>query len=264
MGDPSCDCERWYYAWRLDLVRRLARSRVAIDPGTEIPAEGLLGSARRPRREPHIYSDQEVADLLRHAMRLRPSRKLRPHTYTVLFGLLACTGLRVSEALALSRSDVDFETDMLVIRAGKFKRTRLVPLDGTAVRALRDYAERRDRQIASRESSTFFVDARGIPLTYSAVLATFTLMRRRIGWQAGRNGRLPRIHDLRHTAVVRRLLRWYEEGEDIDRKIAALSTYLGHAKVTDTYWYISAVPELLAVAAARFESASRIVSGGDR
>lgn len=197
-------------------------------------------------------------------MRLGPPSDLRPHTYTVLFGLLACTGLRVSEALALSRSDVDLETGMLVIRAGKFHRARLVPLDGTAVRVLRDYAERRDRRIASRQTSAFFVDVRGIPLTYRAVLATFTLIRRRIGWPAGRSGRLPRIHDLRHTAVVRRLLRWYEAGEDIDRKIAALSTYLGHAKVTYTYWYISAVPQLLAAASARFESASQIISGSGR
>ncbi len=252
------DCARWYYAWRLDLVRRLARSRVGMDPGTEVPPEGLLGSVRCPRREPHIYSDTELSDLLRHAARLGLPGGLRRHTYATLFGLLACTGMRVSEALALRRDDVDLSAATLVVRAGKFYRTRLVPLDATAVRPLREYSERRDSRVGARPASAFFVDEGGVALTYRATLATFTRMRQRLGWRPGRGGRLPRIHDLRHTAVVKRLLRWYEQGEDIDRKMPALSTYLGHAKVTYTYWYISAVPSLLAAAAARFEDAARL------
>jgi integrase len=246
------DASRLYHARRLDLVRRLARHLAAFEPATEIPLEGLLGPSYG-RREPHIYSEDEIAALLSMTTRLGPLGGLRPHTYTTLFGLLACTGLRISEALALSRRDVDLDAGIISIAAGKFHRSRLVPVHPTTVQALRAYSDRRDRYHRHPRSATFFVSEFGTSLKYPKVLATFVDLRRRLGWTTGRGARPPRIHDLRHTLVVRRILRWYQEGVDIDSKIASLSTYLGHVRVADTYWYLTAVPELLAVCAARFE-----------
>lgn len=246
------EASRIYHARRLDEVRRLARYRVVFEPMTEIPPEGLLGPSYR-RREPHIYSDTEITALLGMAAQLGPLGGLRPHTYTTLFGLLACTGIRISEALALTRPQVDVDAGILTIAKGKFRRARLVPVHPTTTQALRAYSDRRDQYQDPPRSATFFVSEFGTSLKYARVLATFADLRRRLCWTVGRGARPPRIHDLRHTLVVRRILRWYQEGADIDRKIAALSTYLGHAKVSNTYWYLTAVPELLAVCAARFE-----------
>lgn len=257
--------DRLYHARRLDMVRRLARYRVLLDPRTEIPLEGLLGPSYR-RRQPHIYSDEEVAALLRAAAELGPARGLRPHTYATLFGLLDSTGLRVSEALALARHHVDLEAGIITVAAGKFHRSRLVPLHSSAVQALRAYADRRDRHRYRQAvcSDAFFLNEFGTSLKYHKVLLTFIDLRDQLAWKTGRSGRPPRIHDLRHRFAVRRLLRWYEEGVAIDRKIASLSTYLGHVKVSDTYWYLTAVPELLAVPAARFEQAVACEQRGDR
>lgn len=243
---------RLYHARRLDIVRRLARHLAVFDTATEIPPEGLLGPSYR-RRTPHIYSDTEIATLLQAAAHLEPAKGLRPVTYKTLFGLLACAGLRISEALHLSRQHVDLETGIVTVIAAKLGRSRLVPLDQTATAALRAYAERRDQRHPSPRSDTFFVTEHGTSLKYGEVNKTFVKLRRQLGWTTGRGERPPRIHDMRHAFVVRRLLRWYEEGADIDRKIGSLSTYLGHVKVSNTYWYLTAVPELLAVGAARFE-----------
>ena len=257
------DARRLYHARRLDAVRRLARHLAVFEPATEIPPKGLLGPSYG-RREPHIYSEDEVAELLSMAARLGPLGGLRPHTYTTLFGLLACAGLRISEALALSRRDVDLDAGIISIAAGKFHRSRLVPVHPTTVQALRAYSDHRDRYHRNPRSATFFVSEFGTSLKYPKVLATFADLRRRLGWTAGRGARPPRIHDLRHTLVVRRILSWYQEGVDIDRKIASLSTYLGHVKVTSTYWYLTAVPELLAVCAARFEQFANHTDPGGR
>ncbi len=243
---------RLYHARRLDVVRRLARYRAVFEPLTEIPPEGLLGPSYR-RREPHIYSDDEIAELLEMTTRLGPLGGLRPHTYSTLFGLLACTGLRISEALALTRPHVDLDAGIVAVAEGKFRRSRLVPVHPTTLQALRAYSGLRDQYHHNPRSAAFFLTEFGTSLKYPKVLKTFSELRRQLGWTAGRGARPPRIHDLRHTLVVRRLLSWYQEGSDIDRKIASLSTYLGHVKVSSTYWYLTAVPELLAVCAARFE-----------
>jgi integrase len=241
-----------YHARRLDIVRRFARYQAALDPSTEIPPEGLLGpSYRRP--VPHIYSDGEIVELLEVAADLGPAAGLRPHTYTTLLGLLASTGLRISEALGLDRHDVDLDSQLITVAAGKFHKSRLVPIDATAVPALRAYRDRRDRYKRPPRTTRFFVSEYGTSLKYSKVITTFVKLRRQLGWTIGRGGCLPRLHDLRHTFVVRRVLRWYEAGDDVDLRMASLSTYLGHAKVSDTYWYLTAVPELLAIPAARFE-----------
>lgn len=247
---PNSD--RLYHARRLDMVRRLARHLALFEPATEIPPEGMLGPSYR-RRDAHIYSPNELAALFRATLQLGPTGGLRPHTYRTLFGLLACTGLRISEALRLSREHVDLQQGLLTIAEGKFHKSRLVPLHTTTTRALVEYADRRDRRHKFPLVDAFFVSERGTSLKYIKVITTFGRLRRQLGWKADHTGRLPRIHDLRHSFAVRRLLLWYEQDVDVNRQIAMLSTYLGHVKVSDTYWYLTAVPELLAVSAAKFE-----------
>jgi integrase len=179
---------------------------------------------------------------------------LRPHPYATLFGLRACTGLRVSEALKLTRSDVDWQQGLLTVRQTKFRKSRLVPLHSSTMRALGDYADRRDRFHPVSSAQAFFLTDRGTPLSRGAVGATFGRLRKQLSWSARDGHSRPRIHDMRHTFACRRLRRWYEEGADIEHAISALSTYLGHAGVTDTYWYLTGIPDLLGIATARFES----------
>lgn len=244
--------DRRYHARRLDMVRRLARHQSLADRSTQIPPEGMLGPSYR-RLEPHIYSEGEIAALLGAAADLGPVDGLRPHTFVTLFALLACTGLRISEALRLRPADVDLDAGVITIAAGKFHRTRIVPLHPTATAALARYVARRDSHARRRHDDAFFVSEHGTSLKYIKVIVTFTTLRRRLSWQAEAGVRAPRIHDLRHTFAVNVLLRWCQEDGELDRKIASLSTYLGHVKVSDTYWYLSATPTLLGVTAARFE-----------
>jgi integrase len=241
-----------YWARRLEVVRGFARHESAEDPGTEIPAVGLLGPSCR-RVQPHIYSDDEVATLMRAAGALAPVGGLRPRTYTTLFGLLAATGLRVCEALRLARTDVDLRSGVLTVSKTKFHKSRLVPLHRSTARALRDYAAERDRLRPHPQAPAFFISAAGKALRYSTVRDTFSELRRSLS-PIRRGGRpAPRIYDLRHTFVCRRLLAWYQEGAEINLKLPVLSTYLGHVGVSQTYWYLTAIPELMAVACARFE-----------
>ncbi|MFC1639620.1 tyrosine-type recombinase/integrase [Gemmatimonadota bacterium] len=243
-------------ARRLSALRQFARHRAVFDPATEVPPVGLLGPMPR-RKQPHIYSDAEVAALLRQASLLLPHRELRPRTYVTFFSLLASTGLRLSEACRIVPNDVDLSDGVLIVREGKFRKSRLVPLHPTTTKALARYAAHRNTSRWTRSEGGFFCTDHAPALTCAAVQKTFSRLRHRLGWTAQGRARRPRIHDLRHTFAVRRLLRWYEEGADVDRKILALSTYLGHAKATDTYWYLSAVPELMAITSQRFERFAR-------
>jgi len=247
------DARPCWWARRLDIVRPFAQYRRLFDPQTEIPPAGLLGPSPR-RVTPHIYSDAEIAALLGAAGKLRPIGGLRPHTYVTLLGLLLSTGLRISEALQLGRSDVDFDSRVLTVRHTKLRKSRLVPLHPSTVTALAKYARRRDKHLPGTPVPTFFVNEPGKPLCASTVASTFCVLRDQLGWSRDRNGRRPRLHDMRHTMAVRTVLRWYREGIDVDRKMPALSTYLGHVEVRDTYWYLTAVPELMAITTARFEA----------
>jgi integrase len=256
------NCERLYWARRLDTVRRFARYRILFDPATEIPPQGLLGPSYRRRPEPYIYSEAETRMLLCAAGRLGPPGGLRPKTYVTLFGLLASTGLRVSEALRLTRADADLNAGVLRISETKFKKSRLVPLHPSATQALRDYAHQRDRYHPFPKAPAFFLTQHGTALKYWRAFMTFCTLRRSLSWTEGRGKRRPTLQGFRHTFAVRCLLHWYQEGANVEHKIAALSTYLGHTKVSDTYWYLTAVPELLALAAARFERWSESNPGG--
>jgi integrase len=226
-------------ARRLITVRGFLRHLAALDGATEVPEPGLLGPTGH-RRPPHIYSDQEIADLLQATAGLAPAGGLRPHCYATLFGLLACTGLRISEALALACADVDLAGAMITVRAGKRGRTRLVPLHPSALAALREYAtEREQRYGCPGEGAAFFRTDRSERVSYNAANQTFTVLRRQLGWTAAGRTRAPRVHDLRHRMVVRRIQAWHAEDVNVDAKMAVLATYLGHVEVRNVYWYYS-------------------------
>ena len=247
------DTSAYWWARRLAIVRPFAQHQRLFDPRTEIPPAGLLGPSSR-RVTPHVYSEAEIAALLRAAGELNPAGGLRSHTYVTLLGLLVTTGLRISEALQLGYSDVDLDSGVLTVRRTKFRKSRLVPLHPSTVTALASYARQRNHHYPQTSAPTFFVHKRGKPLNVSTVASTFCVLRNRLGWIKDHHGRRPRLHDMRHTMAVRTLLRWYREGVDVDRKMPVLSTYLGHVEVRDTYWYLTAVPELMAFTAARFEA----------
>ncbi len=239
------------WALRLTDVRGFARHIANIDPTTQVPPAGLLPGLKRAK--PYIYSDAEIDALLAAALSLPPTGGLRRWTYHYLFGLIAGTGLRLSEAISLERDDVDLEAGVLTVRSTKFGKSRLIPLHPTTRKALRDYAERRDAQFASRCSPHFFVAERGGPLLHQYVHRVFWRLSREIGLRRPGDRTGPRVHDLRHRFAVQTLLVWYREGTDVEKKLPALSTYLGHTCVRDTYWYLSACPELMQEAARRLD-----------
>jgi integrase/recombinase XerD len=238
---------------RLTAVRGFLQHLSAVDGATEVPAPGLLGPAGH-RAPPHVYSDREIGDLLHAAAGLAPAGGLRPHCYATLFALIACTGLRISEALALSCGDVDLTSGVLTVRAGKRGRARLVPLHPSALPPLRDYAADRARRYGPPAGgAAFFRTDYSDKVSYNAASSTFTVLRRLLGWTAAGRTRAPQVHDLRHRMVVRRIQAWHAQGADVDAKIAVLATYIGHVEVRDVYWYLSAVPELMSIIAGRFE-----------
>ncbi len=229
---------------RLTIVRGFARYWSAVDPVTEVPPLGLL-PYRPTRARPYFYSDQEIQQLLK-AAKARPScDPLRPWTYHCFFGLLAVTGLRLSEAVNLHAEDLDWSEGILTIRGAKFGKSRLVPLHASTCKVLADYAKRRDRRFGPRAEAHFFVNKNGNRLDQGEVHRMFYNLSRQIGLRAAGGGRGPRLHDFRHRFALETLLRWYRNGEDPERRLPILSTYLGHAHVTDTYWYLTGTPELL-------------------
>lgn len=241
-------------ARRLTMVRGFLRHLAAHDGATGVPAPGLLGSTGH-RGPPHVYSDEEIAELLHATAGLAPAGGLRPRCYATLFALIACTGLRISEALALACGEGDLTGGMLSVRAGKRGRTRLVPLHPSALAPLRDYAAEREQRFGPPgEGEAFFRTDRSDRVSYHAANSTFTVLRRQLGWTAAGRTRAPRVHDLRHRMVVRRIQTWHAQGIDVDHKIAVLATYLGHVEVREVYWYLSAVPELMSIVADRFEA----------
>lgn len=240
---------------RLRVVRQLAEYLSASDPRTEVPPMDLLPGKYR-RSQPYIYSDDEVVRLVNAAEKLPSPTGLRAWTYRTLFGLLVVTGMRHAEALALDRRDVDLDAGILTIRRTKCRKTRLVPLHETTREQLRNYLRRRDQVHPVPKSEAFLVSERGLRLVQASVQHTFIVVSRQIGLRAPSrsHGHGPRLHDLRHRLAVTVLVRWYRAGVDVDARLPILATYLGHTKVSDTYWYLSAVPELVCLAMARLET----------
>ena len=241
-----------HWAQRLGFVRVFARHWSATDPRTEIPPAGLLPFRAR-RARPYLYTEQEIQRLLTAAKSLSSSSGLRPWTYHCLFGLLAVSGLRISEAIKLERQDVDFHQELLTIRQTKFNKSRLIPLHTSTRDVLTQYAEHRDRLVPSPRSSCFLLNDCGRCLERSTVLRTFHDLSRQIGLRGPSEHTGPRIHDFRHRFALNTLIQWYRAGEDIERRLPVLSTFLGHTHVADTYWYLSVHPELMGLATSRLE-----------
>jgi integrase len=233
---------------RMTAARGFARYLAGIYPGTEIPPLGLMPHRQR-WRPPFIYSTADI-DALMDQARNSIRSPLRAATYETLVGLLAAGGLRIGEAIKLDRSDVDWSGNLLLIRESKFGKSRLVPLHSTAMQALSVYAKLRDELEPRPEEPSFFVSQTHKRLCYAAVCQTFRQLVNDAGVGDGAPS-APRLHDLRHTFAVRSLLSWYRTGEDVQAKLPSLSTYLGHREPASTYWYLSAAPELLSLAAER-------------
>lgn len=239
-------------AWwtsRLVVVRGFAKYLQTIDPRHQVPPLTLLPH-RRTRTAPYIYEPAEITALLDAAMTLR--NELRATTYRTFLGLLAVSGLRTGEAIALDDDDVDLRRGVLVIRRTKFGKTREVPVHHTTIQALIGYLGDRNRLAPRRLSPSFFVSTATSRLIYQNVHETFL----RLVYFAGladRRPRRPRIHDLRHTFAVRTVLAWHRAGENVEAKLSTLATYLGHIGPSSTYWYLTAIPELLESATARLE-----------
>lgn len=240
------------WAARLGMVRRFAIWYSAIEPRTEIPPASLLPYHHR-RKPPHIYTDEEIARILRRTRQLPSSRGLRARTFTTLFGLLAAAGMRVNEVVSLDRRDVDLDLGILHIRRTKFRKSRYVPVHATTVTALKEYAEIRDRLFPAPSTLAFFISERGRQISVHAAHYNFAKVSQQVGLRmpAKYHGRGPRLHDLRHRFATRTLIQWYRAGLDVERELPKLSTYLGHVHVNDTYWYLEAVPELLQLATER-------------
>jgi integrase/recombinase XerD len=238
---------------RLGMVRQFAQWLSGIDPRNEVPPKGLIpGRYRRSR--PYIYSDQEIVQIIEEAARLPSVHGIRALTYTTLFGLIAVTGLRVSEALALDNGDVDLASGVLTIRRGKSGKARIVPVSESTSDRLIAYAKERDR-LLSYTPKPFFASDNGRRPHDCSARYNFATVCQRIGLRPAqrfnRHARGPRIHDLRHTFAARTMVNWYRTGKDPEREMTKLSTYLGHSEPAHTYWYIESVPELLELASKR-------------
>lgn len=236
--------DRLYWARRLETIRRFAKHLLLSEPKTQVPPRHLFGPAYR-RNPPHLYSSAEIQQLLSRAARLKG--RLRAHTFQCLVGLLACTGLRISEALNLKTSDVDLKQLVVVVRESKGGKHRLVPLHQTAIPPLRAYVRCRQKVFPLAEH--FFVSKRGTGLTYTMVRRTFLHLRAGIPYSR----RPPRVHDLRHMFACQVLQRWQASKRGAVHRLAILSRFLGHTQIRDSYWYFSAFPQLLAEALGHFE-----------
>jgi integrase len=241
---------------RLGVVRQLAEYASAYDARTEIPAQKLLPYHFR-RRNPYHYSDDDVLRLIEGARLIAPSDQIKGPTLGTLFGLLAVTGMRVGEALALECADVDLDQAILTLRMTKGNKSRLVPLHSSTVDALRRYASIRNSAYPQRMTTSFFVWEGGGRLVYDSVNRWFLLVACQAGLRRPGDRRGPRVHDLRHYFAIRTLLNWYRSNADVEARLPELATYLGHVHVRDSYWYLSAVPELLKLATLRWERAEK-------
>lgn len=234
------------HARRMTAARGFARYLSGIDPGTCVPPAGLI-SSRRPRTTPHIFTDDEVAALLAVIPAVIVSA-FKAHTYRMVIGLLACTGMRIGEVLALHDTDIDEGARTLLVRESKFGKSRLVPVHATTMDAIDAYRAERDQMLPTRRDRNLLVSNVGTAVFYTQVGFEFRRMLDASGVGAAARRR-PRLHDFRHTFAVRTLTDWYAHGDDVAIRLPVLSTYLGHRDPRSTYWYLTATPELLGHAA---------------
>lgn len=238
-----------HWAARLSVARGFARYLQTIEPATEVPPVAVF-PARRHRPAPYLWSQRDINRLLDGARALRPA--LRAATCEGLLGLLAVSGMRVGEAVGLDRGDIDFDTGVITIHHAKFDRPRLVPLHPTTTAALRVYAAERDRLCPAPRSTAFFVSVSGARLDRGAVAKALRQITTAMGLRS--ETVRPTPHQLRHSFAVRTLIEWQRSGVCVEEHIAVLSTYLGHVSPADTYWYLSASPELMELVAERLDA----------
>lgn len=253
---PSSAAPLWW-ARRLQIVRQFARFWTALDPRTQVPPAGIFGPAHS-RSPVHIYCPSELRALFEATDVLLTAGRLQAFSFRTILGLLACTGVRVSEALRLQDQDIDWVNATLTVRRSKFGRSRCLPVDASVLAQLRSYQQKRRKAHPAPLRPAFFLTAKGRPWSRSHAERTFRRLRAHLGWN---QSPLPRLYDFRHAFAIKTLMRWYRQGEDVGSKLLALSAYLGHRNISCTYWYLTAVPELLALGSQRLVA---VLEGGIR
>lgn len=241
-----------YWSTRLSVIRRFSFYVNSKDSHNAVIPDRLLPYSYQ-RRNPYIYHDDEILKLLQACKSLKYKNGLRKHTYYTLFGLLTVTGLRVSEIISLNRNDIDLTKGILTIRNTKFRKSRLIPVHKSTLQVLRNYSRLRDQMHPKVKEGSFFLSDQGTCLTWDAVRWTFIHLSHQIGLRRPTDSHGPRIHDMRHSFAVKTIIQWYRDGIDVESHIPLLSTYLGHKKPSDTYWYLSAIPKLVGLVGARLE-----------
>ena len=245
------DASASWLSFRLSVVRGFAAHLRTIDPSCEVPPAELLPARSSHRATPYIYAEEQIAALIEVAGTLRSAHRIA--TYRTLIAALSVTGMRIGEAISLDRGDIDSQAGLIVIRAAKFDKSRELPLHPSAVEALRCYLRRGDRPRSAAGTDAVFVSTAGTRLLYCNVQWTFARLLGRAGIAPRSPQCRPRLHDLRHTFAVRTIIDGYRGGGEVEGRLAALSTYLGHVDPANTYWYLSAAPELMELAADRLE-----------
>ncbi|ETR69033.1 MAG: integrase/recombinase [Candidatus Magnetoglobus multicellularis str. Araruama] len=248
------NCQPATWARRLSIVRLFAEYCFVYDTRTEIPPKNLL-PYKYNRKEPYIYSDQEVLNIIEGAKNLKSKIGLRPYTYSVLFGLLSVTGMRIQEVTNLNQKDVDLDEGLITIQETKFRKSRIIPIHESTQKMLNQYIAKRNNILGKISSNSFFLSDSGKRISTFTVRSTFVKVSCEIGLRkpSKSHGYDPRLHDFRHRFAIKTIINWYKTGCDVEREISKLATYLGHTHVSDTYWYLSAVPELMQLASKRLE-----------
>ncbi len=246
---------RAWMSTRLDVVRGFATWLQARDPHAEVPPSVALGPRGNHRAVPYLYTDAEIDALMQTAARI--SRGLQRHTFPTLIGLLAVTGMRLAEVIGLDRDDVSWQEQRLLVEGAKFGKSRYVALQQSSLDALAEYASRRDRVVRAPRSPSFFVSNTGTRLLTQNVRYRFRVVAHRAGLVACSPRCRPRLHDFRHRFAVQTIPDWYAAGLAVGPRLPLLATYLGHADPRSTYWYLTATPELLALAADRLGRVGR-------
>jgi len=233
----------------MTIIRGFARHLSALDDRTEIPPRDLVPNKSR-RVRPYLLSNEQVARLLNAALSRRSWERPKGKYYC-LFGLLAITGMRIGEAMNLTDNDVDLVEGMIHVRWSKFGKSRLIPLHPTVVAVLYEYKRGRNKSLAGRTATRFFSSSLGTPLRHSTIYGVLRKICEKAGLKSGPGGRSLRPHDFRHRFATETLIRWYRDGKDAERLLPILSTFLGHTRVEDTYWYLTEQPELMSLAVER-------------
>lgn len=248
---PATADPKWW-AYRLRLIHHFARFVHGRDPTTQVPPVDLLPYCQR-RKPPHIYSEDEMTWIIEAAQNLPSHNGLRGLTYSTLFTLLWVSGLRISEALALNKSDVDQVNNLLTIHNTKYDKSRLVPIHTSTTQALQRYGRRRDQVFTRPKVPAFFLTVFGTRPTVAVADITFKHLCCQVGIRSRSQKKGPRIHDIRHTFAVKTLIDLYRNNHDIDQGVHALAVYMGHVGPSSTFWYLSAAPELMRLVRERLE-----------